>query len=245
MSRYKIIVEYDGTPFSGWQRQDECDTVQQRLEEAVFPLIKTRVTIYGSGRTDAGVHALGQVAHFDLSNYNNCSKIRGCMNAHLSNIPISVISVEEVDPNFDARFSAVERFYLYKILNRRVRPSIDVNRVWHIPYELDVNKMNEAAQCLIGKHDFSSFRATGCQSSSPTKTLNKISVQKRGDIIAIEVAARSFLYRQVRNIVGSLCFVGNKKWSKQNFAEVLNAKDRTKAGPTAPACGLYLLNVKY
>jgi tRNA pseudouridine38-40 synthase len=245
MRRYKVIVEYDGTPFNGWQRQSSLSTVQQHLEDAILPLSKMPVTMYGSGRTDAGVHALGQVAHFELENDMDCFKIQECMNAYLVKVPISVLSVEKVSPDFDARFSAIERFYMYKILNRRAKPSIDINRAWHIDHKLDVNKMDEVAQCLIGNHDFSSFRAVGCQSHSPLKTINKISVQKDGDMIITKVSAHSFLYHQVRNIVGSLYFVGNGKWTKDDFINMFEAKDRTKAGQTAPAHGLYFLGARY
>jgi tRNA pseudouridine38-40 synthase len=245
MNRYKIIVEYDGSPFAGWQRQDNLDTIQQRLEEAVLPLTKKLTTICGSGRTDSGVHALGQVAHFDTEYDLDCFRIQECMNAHLRDVPIGVLSVAEVSRDFDARFSARERFYLYKILNRRTKSCICANRVWNVTPRMDEKKMNSAAQCLIGKHDFSSFRAAGCQSSSPVKTLNRISVRRSDDIIIIETSARSFLYRQVRNIVGSLFLVGCGKWSEHYFHEILAARDRKKAGPTAPAHGLYFLGVAY
>ncbi|MDR2157858.1 MAG: tRNA pseudouridine(38-40) synthase TruA [Holosporaceae bacterium] len=245
MNRYKITVEYDGTPFFGWQRQKGLDTVQERLENAVFPLTKKPTILYGAGRTDAGVHAVGQVAHFDTEYDLDCFCILTCMNAHLRATPIGALSVEKVSDQFDARFSAVERSYTYKILNRRTKACLDMNRVWRlIPY-IDEEKMNSAAQCLVGKHDFSSFRAAGCQSGSPLKTLNKISVERSGDIVTIKTSARSFLYRQVRNIVGSLVLVGCGKWSRQDFENILAAKDRTKAGPTAPACGLYLTSVTY
>jgi len=243
--RYKITIEYDGTPFCGWQRQDGEDTVQQRLEEAILPLSKEAITIYGSGRTDTGVHALAQVAHFDLDNEIDCFRVQECMNAYLREVPICVLSVEKVNNEFDARFSAVERTYIYKILNRRARACIDANRVWRVVPPLDNEKMHDAAQMLVGKHDFSSFRAAGCQSNSPIKTMNSISVVRDGERIIIEVKARSFLYHQVRNIVGSLVNVGVGKWSEEDFAKVFQAKDRTQAGMTAPACGLYFAGVKY
>ncbi|MDR2107384.1 MAG: tRNA pseudouridine(38-40) synthase TruA [Holosporaceae bacterium] len=245
MNRYKITVEYDGTPFYGWQRQHNRDTVQQRLEEAVLPLTGKRVVMCGSGRTDAGVHALAQVAHFDAEKDLDCFRIRACMNGRLGTAPICVLSVEKVPEDFDARFSAAERSYVYKILNRRSKACLDADRVWHVIPKMDEEKMDLAARCLIGKHDFSSFRAAGCQSSSPIKTLNRISVSRRGDFIFIEVSARSFLYRQVRNTAGSLFLVGCGKWSPEDFAEVFRAKDRKKAGPAAPACGLYFSGVVY
>ncbi|MDR1982482.1 MAG: tRNA pseudouridine(38-40) synthase TruA [Holosporaceae bacterium] len=238
-------MEYDGSPFFGWQRQKNLDTIQQRLEDAILPLTKIPTTLYGSGRTDSGVHAFGQVAHFDTEYDLDCFRIQECMNAHLRNVPIGVLSVERVSSDFDARFSALERFYVYKILNRRTKSCIYANRVWDVIPKIDEEKMNLAAQCLVGKHDFSSFRAAGCQSNSPIKTLNKISVRRDSDIIIIEAAARSFLYRQIRNIVGSLFLVGCGKWNERDFYEVLIAKDREKAGPTAPAHGLYFLGVVY
>jgi tRNA pseudouridine38-40 synthase len=245
MNRYKLTIEYDGSPFAGWQRQKGFDTVQQRLEESILPLVKVPTVMHGSGRTDAGVHALGQVAHFDTEFDLDCFRIRECVNARLGEAPISVLSVEKVPNDFDARFSAVERFYLYKILNRRAKPCLDANRVWRVVPLVDAEKMNAAAQCLVGKHDFSSFRAAGCQSKSPIKTINAISVEREEDLVTVRVAAKSFLYHQVRNIVGSLYFVGCGKWSERDFLEVLETKDRTKAGPAASACGLYFLGVRY
>lgn len=243
--KYKLIVEYDGTPFCGWQRQGGVLTVQRSLEEAVQPLTKESVLISGAGRTDAGVHALGQVAHFETDKELGAFRIQECMNAHLVDLPISVLSVEKVDEGFHSRFSALERFYLYKIVNRRSKLAIDINRAWKILKPLDAEKMNHAAQILVGKHDFSSFRGAGCQAESPLKTLNSISVRREGDNIYIEVAAKSFLYHQVRNIVGSLQKVGSGDWSEYKFQEVFESKDRTQADVTAPACGLYFWKVRY
>ncbi|MDR2724311.1 MAG: tRNA pseudouridine(38-40) synthase TruA [Holosporaceae bacterium] len=245
MTRYKITVEYDGSLFFGWQRQKGLDTVQQRLEEAILPLTKVSTTIYGAGRTDAGVHALAQVAHFDTENDIDCFRIQECMNAYLRKVPIAVLAVEKVSRLFDARFSALERFYIYKILNRRMKACIDTLRVWNVTPYIDDRKMNTAAQCLVGKHDFSSFRAAGCQSNSPIKTLNMISIERLEDIITVRTSARSFLYHQVRNMVGSLVFVGCGKWSEQDFYKVFQAKDRQKAAATAPAHGLYFTHVIY
>lgn len=245
MPRYKITVEYDGSPFFGWQRQAGVCTVQQRLEEAILPISKVPVVVYGSGRTDTGVHALAQVAHFDLCDAVSEFRIQECMNAYLRDVPIGVLAVEMVSSDFDARFSAVERRYVYKILNRRTKACLDANKVWKVTKALNADEMNTAAQCLVGKHDFSSFRAAGCQSNSPVKTLNSISVKRVGELILIDVAARSFLYHQVRNIVGSLAYVGDGRWSVDDFKWVLNAKDRKVAGMTAPACGLYFAGVSY
>ena len=245
MNRYKITVEYDGTPFHGWQRQDGADSIQQRLEESILPITKNPITLYGAGRTDTGVHALAQVAHFDFDTKLDCFKTQECMNALLRDVPIKVLSMEEVSQNFDARFSAKERFYMYKILNRRANACLDLNRVWKISALLDAEKMHKAAQYLVGKHDFSSFRAVGCQSNSPIKTLNSISVIRENNYIFVNVAAKSFLYHQVRNIVGSLYMVGCEKWTISEFLKIFEAKDRTLAGQTAPACGLYFVGVTY
>ena len=257
MARYKITIEYDGTNYFGWQRQSGLPTIQQKLEEVLFPLTKAPVTIYGAGRTDAGVHALGQVAHFDMPIKGSGTeeakakreidplKIRECMNAHLRDEAISILSVEQVEENFDARFSARERTYLYKILNRRAPPALEKNRVWHVMKPLDTEKMHKAAQCLVGRHDFSSFRAIGCQSNSPIKTLNSIKIYREGDMIFAELKARSFLYHQVRNIIGSLFMVGKRSWTAEDFQQIFEQKDRTKAGQTAPACGLYFVSVSY
>ena len=245
MHRYKLIVEYDGTPFFGWQRQEGYITVQQRLDEAILPMTKTLVTMHGAGRTDRGVHAFGQVAHFDTDKNLNAFRIQECMNAYLVDVPISVLDVCEVDDSFNARFSAVERSYVYKIVNRRAKLGLDENRAWKVIKEIDISRMKEAAALLIGKHDFSSFRAAGCQSKSPIKTLNSIDIDRVNDQIFVTVRAKSFLYHQVRNIVGSLVQVGVGDWSVDYFKEVFESRDRTRAAVTAPACGLYFNNVKY
>jgi tRNA pseudouridine38-40 synthase len=238
-------VEYDGTPFCGWQRQQGVATVQGRLEDSMLPLVKKKITLHGSGRTDAGVHALCQVAHFDFNEEIDCFRLMECMNAHLVDVPIGVLSLQKTTETFNARASAVERQYVYKILNRRAKACLDAHRVWHIMPKLDEASMHAVAQHLIGKHDFSTFRAAGCQSKSPLRTLNRITVTRDGDLITIRVAARSFLYRQVRNIVGSLSLVGYGKWSPAEFLEAFMARDRRQAGPTAPASGLYFVGTIY
>lgn len=245
MHRYKITVEYDGSPFFGWQRQNGLQTIQQCLEESLLPILKDIVRINGAGRTDTGVHALAQVAHFDSPIEFECYRIQDCMNAHLQNIPISVLHVEKADENFDARFSAKERTYLYKIINRRPKVSLLINRCWHVKYELNAEQMHMAAQSLIGKHDFSSFRAAGCQSKSAIKNINNISVARKDELIEFHISAPSFLYHQVRNIVGTLAKVGSGQWSHDDFIRVLKSCDRTKAGQSAPACGLYIKSIKY
>jgi tRNA pseudouridine38-40 synthase len=239
-------VEYDGTPFCGWQRQKGVATVQGCLEDSMLPFVKKKITLHGSGRTDTGVHAICQVAHFDFDEDVDCFRLVECMNAHLVDLPISVLSLQKTTETFNARTSAVERQYLYKILNRRAKACLDAHRVWHIAApKLDEASMYAVAQHLVGKHDFSTFRAAGCQSKSPLKTLNRIDVTRDETLLTITVAARSFLYRQVRNIVGSLCLVGCGKWSHADFLEAFMARDRRQAGPTAPAHGLYFVGTKY
>ncbi len=245
MSRYKISIEYDGTPFHGWQRQDGFDSIQQCVEESMIPFLKKKITTHGSGRTDAGVHALCQVAHFDFETDFDCFRLQECMNFYLAEVPITILSIEKVSDDFNARLNAKERSYIYKILNRRTKASIDLNRVWNITAPLDEKKMHQAAQYLVGKHDFSSFRAAGCQSKSPIKTINTIVVERDKNIITISVAAKSFLYHQVRNIAGSLMLVGREKWTIDDFLAAFHAKDRTQAGQTAPACGLYFVGTQY
>jgi tRNA pseudouridine38-40 synthase len=243
--RYRIRIEYDGTPFHGWQRQKDLDTVQQRLEDAALPFTRMPIVLHGSGRTDAGVHALEQMAHFDCPRDLNCFRLQECMNAYLNEVPIGVLGIEKVSDEFDARLGAIERYYCYKILNRRAKACIDATRVWTVSYPLNAEKMHAVAQHLIGKHDFSTFRAAGCQSKSPIKTLNDISMTRVGDLILVNVAAKSFLYHQVRNIVGSLVWVGYGRWSERDLLNIFDARDRSKAGPTAPACGLYFVGTKY
>lgn len=245
VNRYKLVVEYDGTPFFGWQRQEGFPTVQEYLENAVLCLTKDPVVMNGAGRTDTGVHALGQVAHFDTERDLDPFRIQECVNAHLAEFPISVLSVERVDESFHARFSAVERFYIYKIINRRSKLTLDLNRAWKVLRPINEEKMNAAAQILVGKHDFSSFRAAGCQSNSPVKTLKGICVERISDQVIVKIFAKSFLYHQVRNIVGSLCKVGVGEWSEEKFREVFESKNRASAAMTAPACGLYFWKVRY
>ena len=203
------------------------------------------VAINCAGRTDTGVHALAQVAHFDFEKDIDCFRLQECMNFYLQNVPICILSIEKVPNNFNARLSAIERSYVYKILNRRAKPTIDANRVWLVPIHLDEEKMLSAAQCLIGKHDFSTFRAAGCQQKSPIKTINRINIERNGNLIEVTIFAKSFLYHQVRNIVGSLKMVGCGKWTEENFREIFEAKNRNLAGSTAPACGIYFLSARY
>ena len=245
MPRYHLTIEYDGTPFVGWQRQAEGVSVQSALVDAIFAFSGERVVVRGAGRTDAGVHALGQAAHFDLSKDWDAFRVSEAINHLLRPHPIVVLSARRVDDDFDARFSAVQRHYLYRILTRRARPALDVNRVWWLPQPLDAAAMHDAAQILVGHHDFTTFRATQCQAKSPFKTLDRLDVSQWGDEIRIDVSSRSFLHNQVRSMVGSLTWVGEGKWTAADLRAALLAVDRTACGTVAPATGLYLARVDY
>ncbi len=245
--RYKITVEYDGTNLVGWQRQKDGPSAQAFLEDAVFGFSHQRTDVFGAGRTDAGVHALGQVAHFDLDMDLSEFKMRESLNALLRELqaPVAVINAEKVGEDFHARFSAKGRGYIYRILNRRGPSPLRTNRVWLVSYNLDVAAMQKGAQYLLGNHDFSSFRGAGCQALSPVKTLDKLDIERQGEEIIFTVEARSFIYHQVRNMVGSLMQVGNGTYTPEDIKRMLDAKDRAAAGISAPACGLYLNKVMY
>ena len=245
MPRFKLTIEYDGTPFVGWQRQDNGPSVQGALEAAARGYCQVDALVQGAGRTDAGVHALGQVAHVDLPRNDPPDIVAKALNAHLRPNPISVVKAEQVSEDFHARFSAIERGYLYRILNRRAPPAVDANLVWWVPTQLDAARMHDAAQELVGRYDFSSFRAAACQAESPVKTLDEITVTRDGDMVLVTARARSFLHHQVRNIVGTLRLVGEGRWTRQDLATARDARDRSAAGPTAPASGLFLMHVKY
>lgn len=245
MPRFSIVLEYDGTPFVGWQRQSVGVSVQGALEAAIHKFSGDSVGVRGAGRTDAGVHALHQVAHFDLSKDWQPSRVQDAMNFHLRPHPVAILSCAAVPDTFDARFSAVERRYLYRILTRRAPPVLERNRVWWMTSALDCEAMADAARALVGHHDFTTFRATQCQSASPFKTLERFDVVRAGDEIHCTVVARSFLHNQVRSMVGSLKHVGEGKWSKADLEAALAARDRTACGTVAPPTGLYLADVQY
>jgi tRNA pseudouridine38-40 synthase len=245
MPRYKLTIEYDGTPFSGWQIQDTAPTVQGTLESAVKAISGEQVRVNGAGRTDAGVHALGQVAHCDIAKQFAPGRLRDGLNAHLRPNPIGVLSAEIVPETFEARFSAVKRHYRYRIRNTRANLALEIGRVWRVPRSLDAEAMHIAAQRLIGKHDFTTFRDTECQAKSPEKTLDQLDVTRTGDAIDILTSARSFLHSQVRSMVGSLVWVGEGRWSADDLVAALAARDRAACGPVAPAEGLYLVRVEY
>lgn len=245
MTRYKVTIEYDGTPFVGWQRQATGMSVQQIVEEAIESFSQERVSLFGSGRTDSGVHALNQLAHFDLKKEMNPHQVLRALNFYLKGAPVSILSCETTCADFHARFSAEARVYQYKILNRSTKPALELNRVWWVPQPLDHEAMQEGARHLLGFHDFSTFRAHDCQALSPLKTLSRLEIIKSGEIIEIWAEAKSFLHHQVRNMVGTLKLVGEGKWVPEDVKEALMAKDRKKGGPTAPASGLYFVCVKY
>jgi tRNA pseudouridine38-40 synthase len=245
MPRYRISIEYDGTPFLGWQAQGEAPTVQVLLEQAVNRFSGETVSVRGAGRTDAGVHALGQVAHLDLQRNWDPYRVREAINFHLKPNPIVVLSCELVPPNFDARFSAIARHYLYRILVRRAPPALDRNRVWWLTCPLDAGAMHEAAQTIIGQHDFTTFRTVACQARSPVKTLDRLEVSSHGEEIHVQASARSFLHNQVRSMVGSLKLVGEGRWTAGQMRQALDARDRKACGPVAPPSGLYLVRVDY
>lgn len=245
MTRFKLTIEYDGTGFFGWQRQENGPSVQSALEKAVFDLAGEMVTVTGAGRTDTGVHAMAQVAHFDLSKDFAADKIRDGLNHFLRPANVAVLRAEVAAPDFHARFSATGRHYFYRILCRRAPPVLDKNRVWHVVRDLDAEAMHEGAQNLIGQHDFTTFRSSECQAKSPVKTLDRLEVRRAGDEIHIEASARSFLHNQVRSMVGSLKMVGEGKWQPRDMAKALQAKDRSACGVVAPPEGLYLVGVDY
>ncbi|UDL95944.1 tRNA pseudouridine(38-40) synthase TruA [Lichenihabitans sp. PAMC28606] len=245
MPRFKLTVEYDGTAFVGWQRQANGPSIQGEIERAAEALSGAPVMVKGAGRTDAGVHATGQVAHLDFIKPYRSDSVRDALNAHLRPHPISVLKAEEVGPDFDARSSATRRHYLYRIVNRRPPLALSHDRAWLVKRRLDAGAMHEAGQALIGRHDFTTFRDADCQAISPIRTLDRIEVSQEGDRIDIRVTARSFLHRQVRSMVGSLEFVGAGKWSTDELRAALEARDRSRCGTVAPAAGLYLARVDY
>ena len=243
--RYKLTLEYDGAPFIGWQKQKGQLSVQGVLEDALKTYLREPVAVYGSGRTDTGVHALGQVTHFDVDKKLDIRKAQYSLNALMRPHPVIIRKMEEADEDFHARFSAKRRTYLYRIQNTSFPPALNAGHVWHVNQKLDVDKMNKAANMLIGKHDFSTFRAANCQAKSPVKTLDEIKVKRVGEEVHITVSAKSFLYHQVRNFAGALMYVGTGKWSVADFKKAFLACDRTKGAETAPAEGLYFMKVEY
>ncbi len=247
MPRWKLTIEYDGRAYAGWQRQSEAPSVQAALEEAIFGFSGERVTVNGAGRTDAGVHARGQVAHVDLARETSEKTMRDAVNAHLrqSGHGVAVLDAVAVADDFEARFGAIRRSYRYEIINRRAPLTVDAGLAWHVHVPLDADAMQTGAQHLIGKHDFTTFRAAQCQAKSPVRTMDAITVTRAGERISIDVVARSFLHSQVRAFAGSLKLVGEGRWPPEEVAAALEARDRARCGPTAPPDGLYLMQVDY
>lgn len=248
MPRYRLTIEYDGTPFFGWQRQDGLMSVQQALEEAIAQFARHSVTVFGAGRTDTGVHGLGQVIHIDLDRDWDPAKIAEAANGILRQAghPVAVLDAARAAEGFDARFSAKSRSYRYRIVNRRANLTVDLNRAWHVKKPLDIAAMDDAAQALVGHHDFTTFRSLNCQAKSPMKTLDRLDVTSAGpERIEIVTVSRSFLHNQVRSMVGTLKMVGEGKWTRADVAAALAARDRRACGPVAPACGLYLEKIVY
>ncbi len=249
MPRYKLTIEYDGKPYKGWQRQNDQPSVQQALEKAIEAFTGAPVTVFGAGRTDAGVHALAQIAHVDLAERWDPFKICNAANAHLRGDSVAVLHAEEVAEDFNARFSAKARHYVYRIITRRAPLRVEAGRAWNVKVPLDGEAMHEAAQLLLGKHDFTTFRSTECQAKSPVKTLSRLDVMSKdlidGQHIEIHASARSFLHNQVRSLAGSLKCVGEGRWSSSDLVAALEARDRKRCGPVAPAHGLFLARVDY
>lgn len=245
MKRFFITIEYDGTGLVGWQRQQTGESVQGFLEKAALDLTGQEVVVQGSGRTDAGVHALGQVAHLDVPEKFDEKAILLGLNAKLQSKQVKVLKAEQVSDELHARFSASKRSYIYRILNRKIGTALGREFLWHVPYPLDIAAMQEGASHLIGVHDFTSFRASACQAKSPIRSIDKIAIDKQGDEIEIHVSAISFLHNQVRNITGTLAQVGRGKWHPDDVRKALEAKDRAKAGPAAPPHGLYLSKIEF
>lgn len=245
MPRYRIIVEYDGAPFVGWQVQANGPSVAGAIAEAIAKLTGRETPVHGAGRTDAGVHAFAQVAHFDLEAEWDALRLREALNALVRPNPIAILDVEQVAAEFHARHSALARHYLYRIVNRRAPVALELGRAWHVNQPLNHEAMQEAARHLLGRHDFTTFRSVECQAASPVKTLDALTIARHGEALEIAASARSFLHNQVRSMVGSLKLVGDGKWRPLDVKRALEAKDRSACGPVAPPHGLYLVRVDY
>jgi tRNA pseudouridine38-40 synthase len=245
MQRYKIYIEYDGTPFVGWQFQKNGLSIQKVLQDAIFNFSKEKVVVTGAGRTDSGVHALAQIAHFDLKKKIEKKKFLPGLNQHIGNKPITVLKIEKINNKFHARFDAKKRTYQYTIINRPSPLALQKSKAWHIRKKLDVKAMGKGAKLLLGTHDFSTFRASSCGAKSPIKTMDNISIKKNKDKITLKFISKSFLQQQVRSMVGSIKYLGDGKWNLNDFKKSFKSKNRLRCAPPAPACGLYLTNIKY
>ena len=245
MQRYKIIIEYDGTPFVGWQFQKNGQSVQEVLQKAIFNFSKEKVVVIGAGRTDSGVHALAQVAHFDLKKKIKRNSLLPAINQNVGNKPVTVLKINKANKKFHARFDAKRRIYQYIIINRQSPLTLQKNKAWHIRKKLDVNAMKKGAKLLLGTHNFSTYRASSCGAKSPIKTMEKISIKKNKDKIIFKFTSRSFLQQQVRSMVGCIKYLGDSKWNLSTFKKSFQSKNRLNCAPPAPACGLYLKNIIY
>ena len=245
MQRYKLKIEYDGTMFVGWQFQKNGLSIQEVLQKAIFNLSKEKVTVTGAGRTDSGVHALEQTAHFDLKKKVEKKKFLPALNQHIGNKPITILKINKINKKFHARFSAKKRTYQYTIINRQSPLTLQKNKAWHIRKKLDVSAMKKGAKLLLGTHDFSTFRSSSCGAKSPIKTIDKITIKKNKDKITLKFISKSFLQQQVRSMVGGIIYLGDKKWNINDFKKSFKSKNRIKCAPPAPACGLYLIAITY
>ena len=245
MQRYKIKIEYEGTPFVGWQFQKNGQSVQEVLQKAIFNFSKEKVIVTGAGRTDSGVHALGQVAHFDLKKKMQKKNLLPAINQNIGSKPVTVLKINKVNKKFHARHDAKKRTYVYLIINRQSPLALQKNKAWHIRKKLDVKVMKKGAKLLLGTHNFSTFRASSCGAKSPIKTMEKISIKKNKDKITLQFISRSFLQQQVRSMVGCIKYLGDDKWKLDDFKKSFKSKNRLKCAPPAPACGLYLTKIKY
>jgi len=245
MQRYKIKIEYDGTPFVGWQFQKNGQSIQEVLQKAIYSFSKEKVVITGAGRTDSGVHALAQIAHFDLKKKVERKKFLPALNQHIGNKFITILKINKINKKFHSRFDAKKRTYQYIIINRQSALTLQKNKAWHIRKKLDVKSMKRGAQLLLGTHDFSTFRASTCGAKSPIKTMEKISIKKNKDKITLNFISKSFLQQQVRSMVGCIKYLGDGKWNVGEFKKSFKSKNRLKCAPPAPACGLYLVKIKY
>jgi len=245
MQRYKVKIEYDGTSLVGWQFQKNGISVQEVLQKAIFNFSKEKVIVTGAGRTDSGVHALEQVAHFDLKKKIEKKKFLSALNQHIGNKPVTILNINKIKKKFHARFDALKRTYIYVIINRQSPLTLQKNKAWHIRKKLNIHAMKKGAKILLGTHDFSTFRSSSCGAKSPIKTMEKISIKKNKDKITLEFSSKSFLQQQVRSMVGCIKYLGEGKWNVDDFKKSFNSKSRLRCAPPSPACGLYLKNIKY
>ena len=245
MQRYKIKIEYEGTPFVGWQFQKNGQSIQEVLQKAIFNFSNEKVIVIGAGRTDSGVHALAQTAHFDLKKKMQKKNILSAINQNIGKKPVTILKVNKANKNFHARYDAKRRTYRYLIINRQSPLALQKNKAWHIRKRLDLLSMKKGAKLLLGIHDFSTFRASSCGAKSPIKTMEKISIKKNKDKITLQFTSKSFLQQQVRSMVGCLKYLGESKWNLKDFIKSFKSKNRLKCAPPAPACGLYLVKIEY